>query len=375
MMDQITIKPVHSSKDLRTFIKVPWKIYQNDSAWVPPLIMDRKKLLNSKKNPFFQHAEMEMFIAYKDGEAVGRIAAITNENHNKFHEDNVGFFGFFESINDQAVASDLLDHAFKFLKDKGKDGILGPMNPSTNDEVGLLIDGFDTPPMVMMCHNPPYYATLLSKYGLKKAKDLYAWFYDARETPFPEKIVKIARITGERYGITIRHIKLKNIMEELNLLREVYNNAWSRNWGFVPMTEEEITHTANDLKQIAFEDLLLLAEKDGKPVGFSVSLPDINQILKKIPNGRLLPTGIFKLLLGMKKIDSVRVLILGIVKELQHGGLGSMLYLETFRRSTARGIYKGEFSWILEDNHTMNRVLETLGAKIYKTYRIYKQSF
>jgi GNAT superfamily N-acetyltransferase len=374
-MDQITIKSVQRKKDLITFIKVPWKIYQKDSAWVPPLIMDRKKLLNQKKNPFFQHAELELFVAFRGGEAVGRIAAITNENHNTFHEDNIGFFGFFESINDQAVASALLDHALNWIKDQGKDGVLGPMNPSTNDEIGLLIDGFDTPPMVMMCHNPPYYATLMENYGLKKAKDLYAWFYDARVSPFPERINRIAKLTGERYGITIRHIKLKTIMNELQLIRDVYNDAWSKNWGFVPMTEDEITHIANDLKQIAFEDLLLLAEMDGRPVGFSVSLPDINQILKKIPNGRLLPTGIFKLLFGMKKIDAIRVLILGIVKELQHGGLGSMLYLETFRRATARGIYKGEFSWILEDNNTMNGALETIGAKIYKTYRIYGQSF
>ena len=167
---------------------------------------------------------------------------------------------------------------------------------------------------------------------------------------------------------------MKNINEELNLIREVYNNAWSRNWGFVPMTEEEINHTAADMKQIAIEDLLLLAEMDGKAVGFSVSLPDINQVLKKISNGKLFPTGIFKLLFGMKKIDAIRVLILGIVKELQHGGLGSMLYLETFNRATARGIYKGEFSWILEDNYPMNRALESMGASIYKTYRIYEKS-
>jgi GNAT superfamily N-acetyltransferase len=373
-VNKITIKPVQNNKDLKLFIKVPWEIYKNDPVWVPPLIIDRKNLLNRKKNPFFTHAEIEMYIAYKNGEVVGRIAAITNENHNNFHQDTIGFFGFFESINDQAVASALLDQAMNWVKEKGKNGFLGPVNLSTNNEVGLLIDGFDTPPILMMCHNPPYYITLLEKYGLKKAKDLYAWFYDARTMPFPEKIERIARITGERYGITIRNMKLKNINEEIKLIREVYNNAWSKNWGFVPLTDEEIDHMAAELKQIAIEDLLLLAERDGKPVGFSVALPDINQILKKIPNGKLFPTGLFKLLFGIKKIDTIRVLILGIIKELQHGGLGSMLYLETFRRATARGIYKGEFSWILEDNHTMNRALESMGSKLYKTYRIYEKS-
>lgn len=373
-MNGITLRPVQNKKELKLFIKFPWQIYKNDSFWVPPLIMDRMKLLNRKINPFYAHAEIELFIAYQDGRAVGRIAAITNDNHNKFHEDNTGFFGFFESINDQMVASTLLDGALNWLKERGKDSVLGPMNPSTNDEVGLLIDGFDTSPMIMMCHNPRYYITLFENYGLKKAKDLFAWYYDAREKQFPEKIKKVAKLTGERYGITIRNIKLKNINEELNLIREVYNNAWSRNWGFVPMTEEEINHTAADMKQIAIEDLLLLAEMDGKAVGFSVSLPDINQVLKKISNGKLFPTGIFKLLFGMKKIDAIRVLILGIVKELQHGGLGSMLYLETFNRATARGIYKGEFSWILEDNYPMNRALESMGASIYKTYRIYEKS-
>jgi GNAT superfamily N-acetyltransferase len=374
-MNTISIKSVQTKKELMTFIKLPWKIYRNDPIWVPPLIMERKNILNRKKNPFYKHAEIELFLAYQDGEAVGRIAAITNENHNTFHQDNLGFFGFFESIKDQTVAAALLDRAFSWLKTKGKNGVLGPMNPSTNDDVGILIDGFNTPPMVMMCHNPPYYDTLLEKYGLKKAKDLYAWFFDAKTTPFPEKVKNIAQMIGERYGITIRNIKLKNLKKELKLIREVYNNAWSKNWGFVPLTEEEVIHIAAELKKIAREELLLLAEMDGRPVGFSISLPDINQILKRIPNGRLFPTGIWKLAFGIKKIDAARVLILGIIRELQHGGLGSLLYLETFRRGTAIGIYKGECSWILEDNTTMNRALEALGAKKYKTYRIYQQSF
>jgi len=370
-MGGIEIKTVQNSKELMQFIKLPWKIYQNDPNWVPPLIMDRKKLLDRKKNPFFKHSEMEMFLAYKEGELVGRIAGITNENHNKFQEDNVGFFGFFESIDDQEVNTALFERVKDWLRGKGKDGMLGPMNPSTNDEAGLLVEGFDTPPYVMMCHNPVYYQKLLEDYGLKKAKDLYAWYLDIRNYNIPERLLNIAEKSKARYNISLRNLKIKDIQSELKLVLEVYNNAWSKNWGFVPMTTEEILHAANDLKQIADEDFLLLAEKDGKPVGFSVTLPNINEILINIRNGKLLPTGLFKLLTGMKKIRNVRVVMLGVVKDLQKAGLGSIFYVETLRRAMERGLDGGEMSWILEDNYPMNSAIEMFGSKCHKTYRIY----
>ena len=370
-MGGIEIKTVQNSKELMQFIKLPWKIYQNDPNWVPPLIMDRKKLLDRKKNPFFKHSEMEMFLAYKESELVGRIAGITNENHNKFQEDNVGFFGFFESIDDQEVNTALFERVKDWLRGKGKDGMLGPMNPSTNDEAGLLVEGFDTPPYVMMCHNPVYYQKLLEDYGLKKAKDLYAWYLDIRNYNIPERLLNIAEKSKARYNISLRNLKIKDIQSELKLVLEVYNNAWSKNWGFVPMTTEEILHAANDLKQIADEDFLLLAEKDGKPVGFSVTLPNINEILINIRNGKLLPTGLFKLLTGMKKIRNVRVVMLGVVKDLQKAGLGSIFYVETLRRAMERGLDGGEMSWILEDNYPMNSAIEMFGSKCHKTYRIY----
>ena len=374
-MSEIEIRTVSTKKELMQFIKMPWQIYKNDSNWVPPLIIDRKKLLDKKHNPFFKHAEMDMFLAFKDGKLVGRIAAITNENHNKFQEDNMGFFGFFEAENDPEIAKVLFDTAKSWLKEKGKEGMFGPMNPSTNDDVGLLIEGFDTPPFIMMCHNPPYYQDLLEAYGLEKAKDLWAWYFDIRGIELPEKLVRIAEISKERSGITVRNLKIKNLKSELELVLEVYNNAWSKNWGFVPMTREEILHAADDLKQIADEDYLFIAEKDGRPVAFSVTVPNLNEVLIKIKNGKLFPTGIFKLLTGMKKIKNTRTIMLGVIKELQNAGLGAVLYLESFKTGKKKGIDGGEISWILEDNIPMNKAAELMGAKRSKTYRVYQEIF
>ncbi len=375
-MSSVQIKKVESKKELKQFIKMQWNIYQNDPNWVPPLIMDRMDLLNKEKNPFYQHAEMDLFLAYKDGEIVGRIAAITNENHNKFHEDNNGFFGFFESIDDQEVAKQLLDTVKSWLKEKGKDGIMGPVNPSTNDEAGLLVDGFGSPPFVLMCHNPPYYQKLIENYGLTKAKDLWAWFIDSEtaNANIPEKMYRVAEKTQKKYGLTIRNIDFKNFKSEVKNLKEIYNNAWSKNWGFVPMTDAEFDHMAKDLKQVADKDFIYIVEKDGKAIGFSLTLPNINEVLKKIKNGKLFPFGLFKLLFGIKKVTTVRVVTLGIVKEYQFGGFSSIMILKTIKTAFDKGLFGGEMSWILEDNQAMNSPIESLGAKVHKTYRIYHQN-
>jgi GNAT superfamily N-acetyltransferase len=223
----------------------------------------------------------------------------------------------------------------------------------------------------MMTYNPPYYQKLVEENGLKKAKDLYAWYLDIRNYQIPERLVNIAQKSMERYNITLRNLKLKDLNKELKLVLEVYNNAWSKNWGFVPMTTEEILHAADDLKQIADEEFILLAERDGKPVGFSLTLPNINEIVINIRNGKLLPTGLFKLLTGMKKIRNVRVIMLGVVRDLQKAGLGAIFYVETLRRAMERGLDGGEMSWILEDNYPMNSAIEMFGSQCYKTYRIY----
>ena len=372
-MSNIEVRSVSSKNDLMQFIKLPWKIYEKDPYWVPPLILDRKNLLDKKKNPFYTHAEMEMFLAYKDSELAGRIAGITNENHNKFHEDKSGFFGFFESIDDKDVSQALFAETEKWLRERGKDMVLGPMNPSTNDEAGLLINGFDTPPYVMMCHNPEYYAHLIEDQGYEKAKDLYDWLLDIRGFEIPEKMIRLAETSSKRYDLTIRNIDIKNLARDVQLVREIYNDAWSRNWGFVPFTNEEIDHLAADLKQIVIEEFVLLAFKEERPIGFLLCIPNINEILIKNRSGRLFPTGLIKLLTGMKKIKTVRVITLGIVKEFQHIGLGTILYTELIRRAQKRNIHGGEMSWVLEDNEAMNRPIQLLGSKLYKTYRVYQK--
>ena len=369
----IDIVPVRTSKQKKLFIDFEWKANNTTKNWISPLRMERNVLLNPKKNPFWTHAEIEMFLAYNNDNLAGRIAAITNANYNDFHNDKTGFWGFFECENNQDTANALLDAAVKWLREKERDNMLGPMNPSTNDECGVLIEGFETKPYIMMRHNPQYYPTIIEGFGNLKAKDLNAWFSTTQDAinNITEKMERVASKIQQKYNLKIRNIKIKNLKQEIKLVKEVYNNAWSHNWGFVPFTEEEFDHVANDLKDIADEDLMFMAEKDGKPVGFSISLPNINEIMEKIPNGKLLPTGIFKLLTGLKKIKTVRVIILGVNKEFQFLGLGSIFYINTIRKAYEKGYTGGEMSWILEDNHTMNRAIEAFGSKIHKKYRIY----
>ena len=369
----VTVRPVQSKKEKKLFIDLEWQLNKNTANWVSPLRMERAKVLDTKKNPFYRHSQIELFIAYNKGRAVGRIAAIINENHNAFHNDKVGFWGFFECINDQETANALFGAAADWLKKRERDAMWGPMNPSTNDECGMLFEGFDTPPMLMMPHNPPYYPQLTEGFGNTKIKDLYAWYQTTEEalSHSTEKLRRVSEKILKRYDIKIRKINIKDMKNEVKLMKEVYNNAWSKNWGFVPFTDAEFDHAAADLKDIADPDFLLMAEKDDRPIGFSVILPNINEVLAKIPDGRLLPTGIFKLLSGIKKIKTVRVLILGVIKEYQFSGLGSAFYIRAMETAREKGITGGEMSWILEDNLTMNRAIESFGSRIYKKYRIY----
>jgi hypothetical protein len=371
-MADIIIKTVENKSQLMDFIRLPWKINSQDPNWVPPLIMDRKKILDKEKNPFFKHAEADYFLAYKSGELVGRIAAITNQMHNDFQKDNSGFFGFLEGINDPEVFRVLLDTCKEWLKQKGKDFMMGPMNPSSNDEMGFLIDGFDTPPYFMMTHNPPYYNDIMEKIGFQKVKDLFCYMIRENTFNFSDKLQQVTQAAKKKLGVEIRAVDLNHFQEELERIRYVYNNAWARNWGFVPMTPEEFDFIAADFKKIIDPNLVLIAEIKGKPVGFSLALPDYNQVFAKIPNGKLFPFGWIKFLLNKKKIDSLRVITLGVIQELQHAGIGGLFYLETFERGTKTGYHSAEMSWILEDNDLMNRAAKLMGATDpYKTYRIY----
>jgi hypothetical protein len=370
-MSAVKVKIVDSRRELKDFIKFVWKVNTGDPNWVPPLILDRLKVLDKNKNPFFNHADAQYFLAYRNGEIVGRIAAIVNQMHNDFHKDNAGFFGFLEGIEDPEVFRILLDEAKDWLRNKGKDYMMGPMNPSTNDEIGFLIDGFDSPPYFMMTHNPPYYQNIMEQLGYQKEKDVYAFYIHKDFIQINERLRKVTQASREKLGVKIRTINLKDFENELERIRTIYNNAWSKNWGFVPMTPEEFDFIAADFKKIIDPRLVLIAEIKDNPVGFSLAMPDYNRVFAKIPDGKLFPAGWIKFLTERKKIDTLRVITLGVVRELQHAGIGGLFYLETWDRGTRNGYDSAEMSWILEDNEMMMKAANFLGGDPYKTYRIY----
>jgi GNAT superfamily N-acetyltransferase len=331
-------------------------------------------LLSRTKNPFFEHGTAEYFIAERDGEVVGRIAAISNQLHNETHGDRVGFFGFFECIDDQTVADTLLEAAGKWCRDLGHDILRGPASFSVNDECGLLVDGFETPPALMMPHNPRYYIGLLERAGFTKAKDL--WVYqggtEERYVPVPERLAQATELIRQRQGITLRPLNLKDFEGEVERIKELYNSAWEKNWGFVPMTEHEIDHLAAQFKPVVIPELVPMAEKDGKLIGFGIALPDLNVVFRKNRAGRLFPM-ILQLLwaLKTKRIRRARILLLGILPAYRSKGIDAMLYHWIWTRSGERGIYWGEAGWILEDNAAMNAGLEKMTFRVYKTYRLY----
>jgi GNAT superfamily N-acetyltransferase len=329
--------------------------------------MDVRTLLSPKKNPFWQHAEAQYFLARVAGRIVGRIGAVKNDLHNQTHADRVGFYGFFESIDDQAVAGALFEAAATWLRAKGFDTMRGPMSPSINDECGLLVDGFDTPPCLMMPHNPRYYIALTERHGFHKAKDLLA--YEGSGQAPPERYLKIAHRVAERAGITVRPLNLKRFADEVELIKQLYNQAWEKNWGFVPLTEPEIDHLAKQLKPIVIPDLVPFAVRGNQVVGFGVALPDLNVALKHNPSGRI--WGIPAILWHARKIRRARVLLLGTIPEFRARGIDALLYHWIWTKGAARNITWGEGSWILEDNAAMTHAAAALGFRPYKTYRIY----
>lgn len=366
----LTVRPVRTKADEKKFIDFLYDHYRDDRNFAPPLRMDRRKLIDRAKNPFYRHAEMEMFIAEREGVMVGRIAGIVNYHHNKEHSDKVGFFGFFECRKDQEAANALLDAARDFVRFKGMDQLRGPANPSVNDEYGLLIEGFDSPAVVLMTYNPPYYMDLFEAYGLRKIKDLYAWLL-SQETVYTDKMKRANEIVRQRSGVSIRTIDMKDFAAEVKRIKEVYNLAWEKNWGEVPMTDAEFDALAADLKQVVEPELVLIAEVKGKIIGFGLSLPDINQALKYNRNGGLLG-GLWHLATKKKRIDLVRIIVLGVIEEYRNTGAAGLLFYETARRAKALGYKYGEASWVLEDNVMMNRASEAMQGKLYKKYRIYQ---
>lgn len=367
---ELHVEEVRNKQELMTFIRFPWKIYQGDRYWVPPLIKDQIQKF-SPTHPFLSHAEMILFLASRTGEIVGRIAGIIDHHYVEFHQEKVGFFGFFESIHDREVAEDLLSKVGNWLKERGMEKMIGPMNPSTNDECGLLVDGFESSPCLMMPYNPSYYSSLLEGFGLKKAMDLYAYFVE-QSTFFKDRLPRITeRLVKKEPKLRVRPINLRHMDEELKIIKDIYNHAWSKNWGFVPLTDAEMDDLAKQLKPLIVPDLVLFVYWEDEPVGFSVSLPDYNEVLKRL-NGKLGLLGILKFFYFSRKISTVRVMLLGVKHAFQKRGVEGLLYIETFRRGTRKGYFQAECSWILENNILMQRGIEAMGGKRYKTYRIFE---
>ena len=371
----VTITPVQSGADKDAFIRFPYELYANDPNWVAPLLMERKDFLNPRKNPWFQFGKVELFLARRGGKVVGRIAAVDDPSYNKFHGTHLGFFGMFECIDDPGVARGLFDAAAKWVAAQGFSEMMGPVNFSTNYECSVLVDGFDAPPVVMMAYNPRYYPSLYEACGLEKAKDLWAWELSSAVPP-PEKVTRVAEKIRQRQGVVVRPVNMKDFANEVRRIKDIYNSAWEKNWGFVPMTEAEFDHMAKELKQLVVPELLLMAEVKGEPVAFSMTVPDANVALKAA-NGRLtrygLPIGLVKLLLASRKIKRLRLITLGIKEGFRKQGLDAILYLDTLKTARRLGYAGGEISWTLEDNHLVNRAIESMGGKKYKTYRLYQR--
>ena len=370
----VEIRHVATRRDLNTFVHLPWAIYRNHPLWVPPLKFDVRNRLDRGKNPFFEHAEAEYWLAFRDGDPVGRITAHYDRNFNRFQHNEWGMFGWFEARDDPLVAGALLDAAEEWLRDRKRDRMVGPLSFSTNDQdAGLLVDGFDREPLILNQWTQPYYPALLEGAGLTKAMDLYMWelWVDDRASVHPA-IMRMAEEVKTKHGIDVRGMRKRDLRSEVDRFLEVYNEAWERNWGFVPLTDEEVRHYAKELKPILDENWAFIAEKDGETVGAALTLPDYNQVLKHL-NGRLLPIGWAKALYWRRKINRVRVFALGVKAKHQHTGVAAKLYTEHFDSAARTPQKGGEMGWILETNRSMNRAMEGMGGKIVSTYRLFEK--
>lgn len=369
----VEVRAVASKRDLETFIRLPWRLYRNEPLWVPPLLAERRRFLDRERNPFFGHAEAEYFLAWRDGEAVGRITAQVDRTFNEFQGNDWGMFGFFEAEDDPETARKLLDAAEAWLRERGRDRMVGPMSFTTNDECGVLVEGFDRPPIILTDWTHRYYPGLLEGAGLAKAMDLWMWDLEVtqREGVHP-MIWQVAEQVESKHGITVRPMRKRDMQAEVERFLEVYNAAWERNWGFVPLEDAEVRHYAKQLRPLLDENWAFVAEKDGETVGAALSLPDYNQVLKKM-NGRLLPVGWLKFLLGKRKIDRVRVFALGVKREWQHTGVAARFYQLHFDSAERTPQKAGEMGWILETNKSMNRAMEGMGGTVVRKYRVYEK--
>ena len=377
----LKIQKVETKKQLRTFIKVPWDVYKDNPYWVPWLYFERLEFFDKTKNPFFEHAEADYFIAFRDGRPVGTIAGVLNHRHNEFHDENIAHFGVFELHNDPEAAAALLETACQWARDKGVDAILGPANLSSTMEFGMLFEGYDSPPVVLIPYNPPYYNDFVEAAGFTKAMDLWAWNNDLNERVkpggLPEKLVRVVNKVKDRYGLTVREANKSDWTREVERVKKIYNSAWERNWGFIPLTEAEFIQLEHDLKPIVDTRIVFFVEKDGEAIGFVLSIPDVNQVLHKIRPG---PSVLSSYLAGLRvmrsntKPNRMRVLALGVTEEFRRRGVDGLLYYESVMAAVRLGYRWAEASWVLETNDAMNRPIELLGSDIYKRYRVYEKA-
>jgi len=364
------VSEVLGASDLEAFVGLPYELHRRDPGWTPMLRRDVRVLLDPARNPFFEHADRRLLLARLAGRVVGRIAAIHDRLHEETHADGAGFFGFFESVDDAAVSSALFAAAADWLRGRGRGTMRGPVNPSINDEAGLLVDGFSSPAVLMMPHNPRYYPALVEAAGFVKAKDLLA--FQSTGTTLPERLSAAAEVVRRRYHVCLRSLDMKRFREEVGLIKDLFNAGWERNWGYVPLTDREIEHLAGQLKPLVVPQLVAFAEAEGKTIGFAAAIPDFNVALRRNPSGRLFP-GVLKILWASRRITRLRVLLLGVLPEWQGRGVDALLYRHIWENGRARGFDWAEAGWILEDNHAMVNGLARMGFEVYKTYRIYER--
>lgn len=363
---------VTTKQERKAFIDFPYRHYEGDEHWIPPLKMEQKKLIDTDSNPFYNNGEIALFLAEQNGEICGRIAAIVDRRYNEHHDAQTGFFGFFECIDDQALTNLLFKVAGDWLSERGMTDIMGPSNPSMMDEIGILVDGFEHDPSILMPYHKPYYDKLIKGAGLEKEMDMYAYRV-SQDTVSMDRIERAETIIRKRLpALQIRKMNLRKLDKEVQIVRRIFNKAWSENWGFIPLTEEELAHTAKDMKMILDTDFAHIAEVDGEPVAFSIALPDMNQVFKKM-DGTLFPTGIFKLLWNKRKVNRIRTALMGVLPEYQGKGIDALLHKEAINNGLARGFESSELSWVLETNTNMMRVAERIGAHVEKTYRMYRR--
>lgn len=372
MGDALHVAPESGRADRKAFLAFPYRLYRGHPVWVPPLRVAERDTFDRRRNPFFEHADVQHFLARRGRRVVGRIAAIANRLHNETHADRLGFFGFFDAEDDPEAVTALVDAARAWVAARGLDRLRGPANYSTNESCGVLVEGFDDPPAVLMPYNRPDYDALLRQAGLDAVKDLVSLWIPA-ESPVPERFRRVVERGIEHSGVRLRPMDLKDVSGEIRRLEGVYNRCWADNWGYVPATAAEFEHASGQMRMLLDPDLSAVAEIDGVPVGLSLILKDLNRVLRGT-DGRLFPRGIFRLLFSLRKVDRVRIVALGVVPEARGRGITEAFFLRAMDAARRKGLLGGEAGWVLEDNRKMLAPIERAGGHVTKRYRMYEGS-